>query len=472
MMRMRERGIGNMPFIALIVLLVAAIGLFFMKSDEASTAQEAAAQLRAANAKSIETMQSARSAYGAWLEVAGLGMPELQPKEEGGVTTYPTAAVIKDKVAQWMMDQTTDLATKGTAKLKNRVYQVDKGNNAVRVTESADGATLQLFGTPFVKETITFATFVAPLGTQFAYAAKAIEDNNRLFEDERKSYETRIAQLQAKVNEQSTQFQADVASKAQLFDTEKTRADQMQDQVNQASTKVDELQSKNQALVQEFTKSKRMSDIEKQALKDRYINEKRRMEIAMKEDPKDGEVLVADARQGLVFLDKGKNFRVAPNMRFRVWRIGKGNVRENVAEVEVIDVGESSSTARVTKLVSSRVPVAQGMSFSSPFYDPHKKLRVHIFGNLRYYPSDLAKRRLAESGCAVAERLDDTVNVIILGEPAVDIEADAGTPEEAAAAEEKAKAQRAARVKDLMDTAATLGAIVVTEDVLQTFIEY
>ncbi|NUQ73857.1 MAG: hypothetical protein HUU21_09895, partial [Polyangiaceae bacterium] len=70
------------------------------------------------------------------------------------------------------------------------------------------------------------------------------------------------------------------------------------------------------------------------------------------------------------------------------------------------------------------------------------------------------------------DRLDDTVNVVILGEPAVDIEAEAGTPEEAAANEEKAKAQRAARIREVMDTAATLGAIVVTEDVLQTFIQY
>lgn len=471
-MRMRERGIGNMPFIALIVLLVAVIGLFFMKSEEASTAQADAAQLRTANARNIETMQGARTAYGAWLEVAGLGIAELQPKEEGGITVYPTAATIKDKVSQWMMDQATELATKGTAKIKNRVYQVDRTNNAVKVTESGDATSIQLFGTPFVKETITFATFLAPLGSQFAYAVKAIEDNNKLFEDERKSYETRITQLQAKVNEQATQFQTDVASKAQLFDTEKTRADQMQDQVNQVTAKLDQITAEKSEIETRSAKAKRTFEITEQALKDRYINEKRRMEIAMKEDPKDGEILVANARQGLVFLDKGRNFRIAPNMRFRVWRIGKGNVRENVAEIEVIEVGETSATARVTKLVSSRVPVSQGMSFSSPFYDAHKKLRVHVFGNLRYYPSDLAKRRLAESGCVVAERLDDTVNVIILGEPAVDIEADAGTPEEAAAAEEKAKAQRSARIKELRDTAATLGAIVVTEDVLQTFIEY
>jgi hypothetical protein len=370
------------------------------------------------------------------------------------------------------VDQATELVTRSTAKIKNRVYQVDRGNNAVKIQETGDTTSIQLYGLPAVKETVTFASFVQPLASQFGYAAKAIEDNNKLFEDENKAYQTRTAQLQAKVNEQASQFQTDVAGKAQLFDTEKIRADQMEDNVKQASVKNDELQSKNQALGAEYAKAKRTWEIEKQALVSRIINEKKTMEIAMKEDPKDGEILVADARQGLVFLDKGKNFRVAPNMKFRVWRIGKGNVRENVAEVEVIDVGDTSATARVTKLVTARVPVAQGMSFSSPFYDPHKRLRVHISGNLRYYPSDLAKRRLAESGCAVAERLDDTVNVVILGEPAVDIEAEAGTPEEAAANEEKARAMREARIRDVMNTAATLGAIVVTEDVLQTFIQY
>lgn len=471
-MRMRERGIGNMPFIALIVLLVVAIGLFFMKSDESSSRQAEIAKLKEANAKAVETMDGANNAYKAWLDIAGLGMPELQPKEEGGITVYPTPAVIKDKVSQWMMDQAAELQTKSTAKIKSRQYQVDRTNNTVNVTETGDMVSIQLFGLPVVKETVTFASFVAPLASQFGYAAKAIEDNNGMFETEYKSYQTRTAQLQAKVDEQARGFQTDIASKAQAFDTEKTRADQMQDQVNQASAKNDELQSKLQSIEQNAGKEKRDLLRTISAMENRLRAEKSKMEIAMKEDPKDGEVLVADARQGLVFLDKGKNFRIAPNMKFRVWRVGKGNMRENVAEVEVIDVGDTSATARVTKLVSSRVPVAQGMSFSSPFYDPHKKLRVHISGNLRYYPSDLAKRRLAESGCAVAERLDDTVDVVILGEPAVDIEAEAGTPEEAAANEEKAKAQRAARIREVMETAATLGAIVVTEDVLQTFIQY
>jgi hypothetical protein len=267
-------------------------------------------------------------------------------------------------------------------------------------------------------------------------------------------------------------FQSDIASKAQLFDTEKSRASQMSDTVVSDTQKLDDANSKITALTTNYEKSTKVLSREKNALENALRNTKAEIEIAMKEDPKDGEVLVSDARQGLVFLNRGRNFRVAPDMRFMIWRLGKGNVRENVAEVEVIESGETKSTARVIKLLNPRVPVSEGMSFSSPFYDPHKKLRVYIAGNLRYYTSELAKRRLAESGCTVSERFDDTVNVVVLGEPPVDLGAEASSPEEAAANEEKAKAMREARIREIKDTAATLGAVVVTEAVLRTFIEY
>jgi hypothetical protein len=369
------------------------------------------------------------------------------------------------------MTQIGEIATKSQAKLKARQYQVDKTTNTVKVQETGDVTTVTLFGTAFVKETLTLQGFVAPIGEQFGYAAKAMEANNTQYETEYKTYQTQLAANQQRTTEAATQFQGDIASKAQLYDTEKTRADQMQDSVNQLTAKVDSLSGEKQNIQSTAEKEARTKDREINALNNRIKAEKAKMELALKEDKADGEVLVANARQGLVFLDKGRNFRMAPDRKFRVWRMGKGNVREDVAEVEVIEAGETSSTARVTKVLNPRVPVAEGMNFSSPFYDPHKKLRVYIAGNLRFYPSDLAKRRLAESGCVVAERLDDTVDVVILGEPAVDL-GEAGSAEEVAANEEKAKAQRAARVRETMETAATLGAVVVTEEVLQTFIEY
>jgi hypothetical protein len=466
-MRSRERGIGNMAFIAVLVLLVVAAALAFVKNDDAANFQGRLAKAQADIKTKDDQLFKVREAYDAWVEVAGLAMPELVRNEDN----YPEGATIKTKVRTWMMEQINIITQKSQAKVAGRQYQIDRASNVVRVTEG-EPATVVLFGSPFVQDTITFQGFVAPLGEQFRYAAKAVEDNNTLFETEYKNYQSRMTQFQTRQTEMQGQYASDVSAKAGLYDTEKQRADSMQDQVNKLTAEIDAKSADLQARITAFDKDKRTYERTIQAQNDRFLSEKKKMEIALKEDPKDGEVLVADQRKGLVFIDRGRNFRVAPDMKFRVWRLGKGNVREDVAEVEVIEVDDTRSTCRILKWFNTRVPVAQGMSISNPFYDPHKKLRIHIYGNLRYYPSDLAKRRLAESGCTVSDRLDDTVNVVVLGEPAVDLGTEAGTPEEAAAAEERAKAQRAARVREVMETAATLGAVVVTEEVLRTFIEY
>jgi hypothetical protein len=455
------------------VLLVIAVAMFFVAKTDADDFKARNKTLVEQTSKLNDVVLEAGKSYDKWVELAGFGIPELQRQgDPAGLDKYPAPAVIDDKVRTAMMTIAGEIATQSQAKIKRGQWTIDTSNNSVKFAPDGDTTTIQLFNAGYVKETVTFAAFLAPLGAQFNWAAKAIEVNNENFEKEYKGNQTRIAALQQQLTQATAAYQADVASKAQALDTEKTRAAQMSDTVVADTAKIDAISSEITTLKTNFEKSMKISDREKSALANALRNTKDQIEIAMKEDPKDGEVLVADARQGLAFLNRGKNFRVAPNMRFVIWRLGKGNVRENVAEVQVIESGETKSTARVVKLFSPRVPVSEGMSFSSPFYDPFKKLRVYIAGDLRYYPSDLAKRRLAESGCSVSERLDDTVNVVVLGVPAVDLGGEATSPEEAAASEERAKAMREARIREIKDTSATLGAVVVTEEVLRTFIEY
>lgn len=183
-MRTRERGIGNMAFIAVLVLLVIAIAMFFVKQSDADNWQAKHKELQAINAKSIDTIQAAGKAYDKWVEVAGLGIPELSR----GQDTYPDPAVIEDKVRGWMMTQAGEIATKSQAKIKRGQWQVDKVNTTVKVTETGDLTTIQLFNSGYVKETVTFAGFLAPLGEQYRWAAQAIEANNTKYEEEAKGF--------------------------------------------------------------------------------------------------------------------------------------------------------------------------------------------------------------------------------------------------------------------------------------------
>ena len=466
-MRMRERGIGNLPFIAVIVLLVLALALWFMAKDEADNLRGQRDKAKQAAAQADDQLVSASNAFDALVEVTGWTYPELQHTK----TVYPAPDKIKDKIRTELYKQVEDIQKSSEAKLRARQYTIDKSNNQVRVTEG-DPTVIQLYGTGLVRETVTVQGILNPLASQFNYAAKAVEKNNELFEQEFKNYTSRMSQHQTKITDLASKYDTDVASKQQQFDTEKSRADDMQDQVNSLSATNDSLQVMASKVKTDSDRTIALLERERNAWKNRAIAEKVRKELALAEDPKDGEVLVADQRRGLVFINRGRRHKVSRGTRFTVWRPGKGNIREDIARVRVINVDDTKSTARILEWINRRVPVAQGMNISNPFYDPYKKLRCYIYGDLRTYPTDVAKRRLAESGVTVANRLDESIDIIVLGEPPVTLGEDIEDEAEAEAAAKRQTMERDRRLREIMNKAISIGAIVVNERVLRTFIEY
>jgi hypothetical protein len=464
---MRERGIGNLAFIAVIVLFVLALGLWFMAKDEADNFKAKYDQERMTSSAQRDKLVSARNAYDAMVEVLGYAWPELQRKEDA----YPDPGRLKEKIRTELTKITEDIKQRSRANMRARVYQFPTGTNGIEVTPG-DMTTVTLYATAHVKETATVAAILEPLGGQFEYAAKVIEANNAQFETEYATYKTRVGELTGKISQVQSKYEADVSSKGQQFDTQKTRADDMQDQVNTLSAANDALQTDKARIEEEAGKKVRVLERDRNAWMQRALNEKTKKEVALKEDPKDGEVLYAAPRRSLVFINRGRRHKVSNGTRFTVWRAGKGNIREDIAIVRVIEVDRTKSTARVLKRLNARVPVAQGMNISNPFYDPHRRLKVYVYGDLKQYPTDVAKRRLAESNVTVASRLDDTVNVIVLGEPPVTVAEDIEDEAEAQMAEKQARVERDRRLKEVIEKARSIGAIVVTEDVLRTFIEY
>ena len=467
-MGIRERGIGNLAFIAVLLLMIIAGALAFVYRDEADNTAAKLAEEKAKASASIETLANANRAYDALYGTFGVELPAA--KRTGD--TYPGEAEIQNAVRTWLFEQATKIQAASQARLRNRQDQPQPPNE-VRVVPG-DMTTVELYGTPYVQTTIDVAKMLEPLEAQFRFAAKMVEDNNRLFEEEYEKYQTRIGELNTKITQVESKYTQDVSAKGQQADTVKAEADSMRDSVNELTAKIDTLQQKLASETSEFERNIRTANRNIQALQNRILAEKTQKEVALKEDPKDGEVLVADSRQGLVFINLGRTRKVGPGMRFTVWRSGKGNIREDIAVVRVIDSDATKSTCRILESLNPRVPPSAGMNVSNPFYDPHKTLNVYIYGDLRYFPSDLAKRRLAESGAKVMDTLDDTVNVIVLGDPPAPTGDEEAAEEEgeAALAERRANIAKEKAINEIIDKAISLGAVVVTEDVLRTFIQY
>lgn len=467
-MRMRERGIGNLPFIAVLVLFVIAVALWFMAKSEVDSLKEANAKANQRATVSDQQFVKMQDAYNALVDVVGIATPELGMTGE----TIPKREDIKKKVQAYLNKTVNDVVREGTVNLQTKNYQVPQGQNVIQ-TPAGEMTTVKLYGVAQSEDTITVRGLIDPLAMQFAFAKKVIEENNRKFHEETEAYGTRVATLQEANAQIQSSYTSDLDEKQRQAETWRTSLDETRTNFDSVTAKLDEETTGRASDKDEAAKKLRLVERDLQAWTERALNEKQKKELALAEDPKDGEVIAVSKTLSTIWLNLGTRDKLIRGTKFTVWRPGKGNVREDVAVVRVINVSQTRSEANLVKLLNPRVPVTPEMNVSNPFFDPKQPLKAYIYGDLRRYPTDVAERRLAASGVVISRILDDTVNVIVLGEPSVAAEEEMPEDEmEAAAAEKRQAMQRDQRLEEVRRVALSIGAIVVTEGVLATFIDY
>ena len=100
----------------------------------------------------------------------------------------------------------------------------------------------------------------------------------------------------------------------------------------------------------------------------------------------DAEVLEVDSGSRDVYINRGRRDRMVLGMTFEVYdsssaiRLdGEGELPRGKASLKVTRVGETSSTARVTRAVSGR-PVVRGDVLANAIYDPNRRFKFLIHG--------------------------------------------------------------------------------------------
>ncbi|MHC4343019.1 MAG: hypothetical protein ACYSX0_22745, partial [Planctomycetota bacterium] len=76
-MRMRERGIGNLPFIGVLVLFVVAVALWFVAKDQADSFKQKAADLAAQRNDMANKAVALETAYNELVDVFGVEAADL-----------------------------------------------------------------------------------------------------------------------------------------------------------------------------------------------------------------------------------------------------------------------------------------------------------------------------------------------------------------------------------------------------------
>ena len=463
-MRIPERGVGNMAFIIVLVLFIIAAAMAFMKGDEASEMRIKKESAEKATSDADQKAVAIEAAYRAVVEVVG-----LQDKLSIADGT-PTAEVIRQKAQDWLNQQTAALVAAGTVEVNMPTFHIIEANLQIE-RQPGGKVIIRWFNSADADKVADFRGFAAPLPLRIKALAdnfkKAIEEYERVYAE----MNTETAGLKQAKTEADTAYAADARKKQGLLD-ELTRANSdVTDRASKLTQDVENLRAEMENQKTTYKKSSMLMSRKLNANENRIKNLVDKKTLQVQEDAPDGEVLGVGQVRGTVWIDIGRNSKVTRGTKFKIWRVGKGGYRQDIAMIRVIRVDPDMSEARVIKQIAT-TRISQGMNVSNPFFNPNEKLRVYIYGDLTNYDTDTARRRLASAGVSVARYLDDRVRIIVLGEPRLTGEELDSDEDNAEATAVKRRVAREARLEKVMRKAESIGAIVVTERVLREFVNF
>ncbi len=250
-----------------------------------------------------------------------------------------------------------------------------------------------------------------------------------------KSHEETVARL----NKDIDQYKAEVDSYRQGTNDFKAEADRRVEQIRQdlearlaqTNQTVSALETEKLVLQEQVGKLRRerKSDILKPAEEFSLI---------------DGEVIGVNPGQNEVFIGRGRRDKIVLGMAFTVYG-ERGAIRADPntgdyppgkATIEVINVGEDSSTARITSEIRGN-PIVKGDVIANAVYDPAKTYKFMVYGNFDSNRDGVSTAGEAEDvraliaawgGQAVDDLVGD-VDFLVLGQrPQLPPAPNSGTP--------------------------------------------
>jgi hypothetical protein len=317
---------------------------------------------------------------------------------------------------------------------------------------------------------LSFFTEPAQQQTLLDLLAAAKGPITALESEYRKNKEADAARV-VEVTNEKTQLEEQLAARVKDLEAEQARhttdVNNLQQEVTAANAKVEanrleatNAQSHAAQLEEEKKREEAQSRSKVSALEERIRQDKAKRDLAIRRDDPDGHILASNL---------SRMAKAYPGLKFAVSRIGRGGMKTIVGEVMILRVtGDHSSEVTILSQNDDN-PVVGGDTISNPFYSPTETIHVYFAGDLERYPKSVAASRLARMGAVVDDQISGTTDFVVIPDSM-------SAPKEAPAAEGgEAPAPAAAGqspLQKLEATAHTFGATVITEKMLNEFLDY
>jgi len=206
------------------------------------------------------------------------------------------------------------------------------------------------------------------------------------------------------------------------------------------------------------------------ALEDRIRIDKEVRDLKIRRDEPDGVILSSSPIMGSAIINLGSSQKVYPGLKFNVRRTGKGGVSLLKGQVQVTRVLGPNSAKVAILAEDPGNPIEQDDALHNPLWSVTDTVHIFLAGELEKYPLDIAKARLAKLGVVIDPAVNgDTDYIVVPDSMAAPAPAAGGEDEEE---DEEAPVGGQSEFERIQSLARTFGATVITEKMLNEFLDY
>ena len=262
-----------------------------------------------------------------------------------------------------------------------------------------------------------------------------------------------IAKVQQELADTTSKLQAEAAAARTALESErvlKTTAE------NEASKEKQDRKTEVADLSQKL-----------KAEEDARLMQKQKRDIEIERDDVDGIVLAADNNLGIAYVNLGFADKAYAGLKLQVSYKARGDIRTSKGTVVITKVlDQHYAQARIVGLVDGERPISKGDMLSNPFYKKTERLNIVVAGVLRKYPKSVAADRLRTMGTDLQDAIDANTDYVVIPDSIKVPTAGAAPAEGEAAAGAQSEYDRLAAL------AKSFGATLITEKLLEAFLDY
>ncbi|MCR4315851.1 MAG: hypothetical protein NUW37_05805 [Planctomycetes bacterium] len=244
----------------------------------------------------------------------------------------------------------------------------------------------------------------------------------RLYKEKQAAFKTSETQLNNRITQQTRDLQSQTQSLNQ-------RATSLQDQLGQMEPMIiseirrvhstDAQTLRNQLDAAQETSVRLEREIQQLKEQQQYLTQRGQRRQERRNDP-DGVVTYVDRENDYIYINLGNQDGIQPNMRFTVFTPERGGGRTTKGTIEVrLMLGNHFSQCALIE-EDQNTPIYPGDLIFSPLFD-QGEFRTFAFagtfgGRATRFSKEHARQLLIEAGANVVEKIDPSVDVLIIGQ--------------------------------------------------------